>query len=494
MGMQQFRALEGLNAEKPVIEPLESHAQQVDLALLEEADLGGRLANAEVQNTEGALLSLESIKRYLAQEVGTGADLGEQGAKFANIAIEAICDEAGISAGALAFSIEAYRQDPAVSLEGALDVLGEKIKAAWNYIKEQLARFFRYLAEKMDFFRRNTSNLTKRIHELEAKLAKAKQRGCEVGGALRPSKDFSCLLYLQSGFPASGHGIAGAVDDLLQAHARLFTETIAKQLAWLKANHEAASTSVEVINDLSVKRDDFLMLEAEPMNRSIAKRMPLPGNMFYRSRELPGGQAIYTQIQPQDARGILAIDMLANIRVHIAPFDPVSYDAKALKVAEQAQAEMNRWWLSLPPEVRARTPMPHVSSEAAKVSGTGSKVQLQPDMVFNTLSLAEIEERLGELKATQNHLEHWYRVVFGQIWKDKDFDFLAGAVLAKSNDQTPTTGVYLSPAPKYLASLVLAMLNVMQNATESTHAYAFTTCFAMLNYVQASLEQHLAAS
>lgn len=485
MVMKAFFALE---SEAGVGVVCDDQAIQLDLTALQVADAQASQNTDDIQTAAGAVLSLESVAGYLAG--GKCDALTASGVRFANIAIEGFCQDARLEGSNLAFSMELYQSNPTLALEGALDSISGKIGDIWKYIKDKLVAFFRWLAEKMDYFKRNAANMDKKIQQLESMLGRIDKGNTLKPGALKPAQCFVDLIYLDTGFPASGKGIMGEVDALLKAHGKIFSDVIADKIKWIRDNHAAAKADVKVFDSLTADRADFLMLNAKEMNRTIGQLIPESGNTFYRSKELPGGRAIYTEIEPEDKSGVLAIDMLAKIKVHFARFDPVSYDVRALEVAQQTQQELDDWYESLPPEVKEKTFPPYINTEVARIPGTGRRVQIREDMVFDTLSLDNIKKRLQELKDTLAQIREWYDIVFGEIWKDKSFDYLANSIVNDSDKRYFGSGAYVNPAPKYLAGLVIAIINLMSNATENAHVYAFTTSFSMLNYVERSLKQY----
>jgi hypothetical protein len=488
MVIKRFLVMEE-NTEILPITPRDAWGQTQDLSnLLATSDAGVQVSD-ELRTVSGAMLSLEAIACYLTK-ASEASELGQTGLQFANIAIESICLEANLSLSQSAFSLEAYQRSPTMAMEGALDFISAKIADIWKLIKEKLATFFRYLAEKMDFFKRNIGNLKRTVATLESQAGGIDSAAEALQATLYPQQCFADLLYLDTGFPQSGQGIAKAVDEVLLAHGKVFSTVINKHMTWLKDNHGRVSANPKVIEEFSVELDDFLMLDAAPLSRSIRKNIPKEGNVFYRSKELPGGKAIYTEIEPASNTGLAAIEMLANVNVYFDKFDPVSYDLKMLEMAQRAQADVNQWYWSLPVEQRKGQLPPQIDTSSAKLPGTGRSTRLTPGLVFDTLSLTQIKKMLKEVKASAEVIEQWYAEVFGQIWKDKDFDFLANTLLAKRDVKNYGTGLHLDPAPRYLGNLVLALLNVMGNATANTHAYAFTTYFSLLSYVEESLFQY----
>lgn len=490
MRMNRFVAMEEA-ASEAVVDTVDESALEVDVTGLLEVDRAAASESEQLQNAAGAVVSLEAIAGFLASKENAEG-VSRAAAQFANIAIENICADSGLPSERLVFSMESYKQSPVVALEGALDAISGKISDIWAYIKTKLVAFFRLLAEKMDFFKRNVGNLERKLHALNGRAANIAADAPKSTGAIQARWSYHHLIYLEKGFPKHAGGVATDVGTLLTEHSALFSKTIAKYTQWLESNHSAASQDIKCFDSLSVEKEDFLMLKAQPHHRSVGLQFPEPGNMLYRSKELPGGQAIYTEIEPDDKHGLPAIDMLAKVKVFIEAFDPKSYDRRALEVAEQARVDIEQWYASLPADVREKTPPPPSidPEEVATVPGTGRCVTINPDMVFELLTPTLIKERLQEVTQTLKKIKEWYDVVFNQIWKDKDFDRLASSLVQRKDVRAYSEGVYLNQAPKYLGSLALAVMHLMANATENVHAFAFTTCFALLDYVEDSIKRY----
>ena len=449
----------------------------------------------EMRSASQAVQSLESIARYLDTSV-KGDTLDAAGQRFLNLAVESICLQGAVAPGAPALSMEAYAQNPQLALEGAMNRIAEKVKDLYAFIKEKLVAFFKLLAEKMDYYKRNMGNLTRQLKTLEAQLARLDPESRPSIGALKPEWWLINLIYLEKGFPRYAEGISDELSDLLAAHAGLFTKAITKQLAWLKDNHAAVVDNGQVINGLTVKRDDFLIMNSKFIDSATVFDSPEENNVYYRSRELPGGKALYTHIQPYDQHGLLAIGMLASLRVQIGVFDLVSYDQRELQIAEFARLGAPEWYESLPQDLRA-------SFEESQNTGlVGKAAAIDRSMVIEVLPLMEARKRLAEVKRNLANLESWYDAVYGKVWKDKDFDDLAKDLMREKNSPAEETefvydeargyqiAAHAEQGRSYLSSLVVALLGVMGNATEYTHHYAFGVCESMLKYVEQSLRQY----
>lgn len=464
-------------------------SQEESYAKLHSTDAQSTGLCKALQDAAGAAVALEAMAHYLSTSI-KGQELGASGSQFVNIAVESICLEAHVDPGPNVFSLEQYKRDPQLALEGALSEIGQKIKNVWKFIKEKLVAFFKLLAEKMDYFKSNMGKLERQLKSAEGRLAVTDKNSVVKMNVLKPSYWFIDLIYLDKGFPKYAQGISADLDELLSAHSGVFKNIIAKQIDWLKANHVKAASDESVLDSFKVKTSDFLMLEAKPMDRSVREHIPTEGNMFYRSRELPGGKAIFTDIDPHDRAGPMAIDMLSKIRVAIDEYDPVSYDLRTLEIARQAQADLDTWYDALPPETRQEIDIPSVNYDMAKIPGTGRELRISKALIFETLPLEQIALRLEEVKNNLKSIREWYDVVFGEIWKDRDFDYLADNLIEASSTTRFSQGGYVNPGPRHLGNLVLALLKVMANATDNTHTYAFKTCGSLLNYAEESLKQY----
>ncbi len=447
----------------------------------------------EINENVEADVALEAISNYLNESLSNNT-LNNTTLAMANVAIESICSNVNYKSEQLVFSMEAYNADPSGSIKLALEDIKERAAALWTAVKNNITTLAKYIGEKMNFFRRNLSNMKADILQLEKGLGNINKKTVAKSKYLKPQGWFIDLMYSDKGMPDGLKGIGDDVDELLKDHRKMATTCMGKYSKWLTSNYREAQRDPKVFNTLKVSKDEFLLKGAKEFNRSIGFKAPHNENMFYRSKELPGNKAFYTSVKPLDRTGISAIGLLADVSFRIDDYDPQSYKLKMVQLTKIAALATPAWAAALALTLPVAGAVAGVALYGAslgaiisnaKVENTGNTVSIEDDMVFKTLSLDECKRVLNELSRGAKLLQEWYTDVLEKDWTNSGIGDAYSDILGFSRIE-----VYNNSGFRALKRYCMALIHLMSATTVGTHVYAFRTYDAMMNYVYKSLRQY----
>ena len=458
------------------------------------ADENSCIVSEQINSDTDADIALEAITNYLSTTLNNGLH-NEHTLSMANVAIESIYNRVNLKSDKITFSMEDYKKDPQESIRLALQDIKEKAASLWASVKQKITLLARFLGEKMNYFKRNLSNMKADIVRLE-KIFNALDSKAEAKSKfLKPQSWFIDLMYSDKGMPEGLEGVGKAVEQLLREHSKMATSSVSKYTQWLINNYKKAETDSSAFSTLKISPNEFLLTGSNVFDRSIGLKRPIGENMFYRSKELPGNKAFYTQVRPRDKTGISSIGTLSDVGFGIYDFDPQSYKLDRMKIVKIAAAGSIPWALG----IAAITASSVVAAGAglaygvslgaminkAKVEGTGNVIHIDKNMVFKTLSLIEVKKSISDLKSGVISLEKWYVSVFENNWKQTELDKII-------NDVTGLDRVSVNNNSSFraLKRYCMALLNLMSSTTVATHIYAFKTYGSMINYIDKSMHQY----
>ncbi len=465
-----------------------------DFGDLVAADENGSIVSDQINDETDADIALETIANYLTQSLNSGAN-NVHTLSMANVAIESIFNKINIGSDKLAFSMEDYRSNPSESIKVALEDIKEKAAAIWASVKEKITLLAKFLGEKMNYFKRNLSNMRADISRLEKTLNLIDVKTEAKAKFLKPQNWFIDLMYSDKGMPTGLEGVGKAVEELLRDHRKMAMSSIGKYTKWLIANYKQAESDSNVFSSLKVNKDEFLLSGAKEFNRSIGLKRPVGENMFYRGKELPGNKAFYTQVRPKDKVGISSIGTIADVGFGIYSFDPQSYKLKMMTIAKIVAAGSIPWCLGVAAVTTTALTAGALGTaygiglgaliNKAKVEGTGTAIHIDKDMIFKTLTLQEAKKVIADLKNGAKALQDWYTDIFETNWKQAELDRIINDVTGLDRVQVNNNSSF-----RALKRYCMALLNLMNSTTIGTHVYAFKTYGAMINYCDKSLRQY----
>jgi hypothetical protein len=468
-----------------------------DFLQMQEAEADGNESIKSVIEETQASTALEAIASYLGNEIATeGYDIHTL--HMTNVAVESICNKVDFKSTSVAFSLESYKADPKAELTAAMEGIKARASALWASVKDKIATVAKYLGEKLNYFKRNLAKLMARTTRLENMLSKADDSKGPKVVLLKPQSWFIDLMYTDGGMPKGMVGVGKDVESLLKSHTRMATDSFNKYSKWLTTHYKEAETNIRTFDTLRVSKNDFLVFNSTEFNRSIGKRIPHDDNMFYRSPELPGGMAFYTEIRPNDTNGTKGISTLNDADFFIDKFDPQSYKIQRKILAEFSATSSFAWaagsFLTVGTGLGALSAILAVGwgvnafyqNNKAKIESTGKKFTIPKEMRFNTLTLAEAKKSLADVRLGIKALQEWYKAVFEANWTGGEIDKVINGIIGLDRVEVST-----NPSFRALKRYCTALLNLMYSLTSNTHSYAFKTYNSMLNYTERSLRQYV---
>jgi hypothetical protein len=483
-----------INAAGNEIAPVEQDSDFNSLVNAEEA--GIKTANEITEETE-ASTALEAIASFLNASMESHT-FDKVTLSMANVAVESICERVHFNSTKVAFSMETYSADPKKTLDVALEDIRERANAIWDSVKVKIASIARYLGEKMNYFKRNLAKLKARTDRLESEVNKHTSSEEAKSKFLKPDNWFINLMYSDKAMPVGLDGVGKAVESLLTENRKIATGTVDTYTKWLLTN--CKNGSVEDFSTLKVHKDDFLLSGSTAFNRSIEMLKPKGDNMFYRSKELPGNKAFYTEIQPKDKSGAGSIKMLNDVNFFMDNYDPQSYKLRLKKISEIQASSAVTWafataalavigFSTIATGMAAGTLgyglMSYLNNNKSKVENTGHELSIDKDMLFHTLTIAEAKKVISDTRAGIKALQSWYTEVFEKNWKGDELDHIFNNVIGTNRVEVNNSTNFRS-----LKLYCSALMNLMYNVTTNIHMYAFRTYNSMLNYVDKSIRQY----
>lgn len=450
----------------------------------------------EINNETEADVALETIANYLNNSLEEST-FDKHTLNMANVAIESICENVNFKSSKNAFSLETYAINPKAAISAALEDIKERAAALWMSVRNKISELAQYLGEKMNYFKRNLSKMKYNVKLLEQKLSKIESNAEAKAKILKPQNWFIDLMYSDQGIPDGLAGVAGAVEQLLNDHRKIAVTSIEKYTRWLVSNYKEAEVDSKVYSTLKVYKNEFIIPGSTEFNRSIGLKKPLGDCVFYRSKELPGNKAFYTEVKPKDYTGISGIGTISTVNFRIDHYDPQSFKMRMLNLQRISSMSVASWLLStgiyigltgsmsVPVGIAAVGVTLYTLYNSAKVKDTGVRVKIEKDMVFKTLTLTEVRNVISDLKSSIVSLEKWYSDIFENNWKQAELDKIIKNVTGINRVEVNNSSSF-----RALKRYCMALLNLMNSTTVGIHAYAFKTYNSMINYVDKSLRQY----
>ena len=524
-GLEEDVTPEELEAAEAQSTQLVSLGNDPEFQKLEEADDVGKAIQDTIGNTVEASTALEALSDALNASIKAGG-LDKHGMMFANLAVESVRTLHGVENDRLAISVESYRQDPLAALKTAMEDIQIQSQGLWSSIKEKLSTMAASLVAKLRSFKANVIKLEKRVNEVEALISHIGSSDKPSFGALKPHDWFIDLCYHGKAAPKGLVGIGPAVDKLLKETADVLVSSVGKYNGWIKSNHSKALQDTTVFNSLKYKTSDFLILNQKQFTdeRRVGWFKAIEGFSHYRSEELPGGMALFAHLARTDCSGVSAVPALDSIFYTLAQYDPVSYNlmkgalytiggltlgsfvgivvglgfaAPAIYSAVSATSSAAM--------LASATTAGVIASTGAKVGQGvggymgfkkgyekdangklyGNKIKLTKDMLFETLTVAEMKRVISEVKKGIQALKAWETTIFKEIYKDKE---ASGIIDDFMYDAEPGTNNRTSV--RLLKELCFAVFGLTNALSYKSGSYALRTYNSMLNYVQKSSYQY----
>lgn len=418
----------GIEDASDYLVPLKKELSEASLLQsLEEQDASGDALVSGIGEKTEAVAALEAISHALVRESG----MNKLAARFANIAIEELCEGAGLEMDCAALDVVQVEQDQAKAVEAGVAAIGEITEGAMTAVVEDFTSILKSLTEKRDVFNSAMRQMYHRIDEVYEDLSKLK--GMESTPMPREESflggvEFNAISYRGRGVVVRGCTVVSDLQHLLTEHSHLYKSLIKKQLDWINAHKDNILKDESGFNQYS-----FNPVEYRAAGSEVQELSELTAN--YVGPDLPGGVRFHTETTRDVCFGYEAIDALTHSKSYL-----------------QSAVEMEG-------------------------AATGEQA------VVPTLSLAEIEARLAEVKAGLEATRRWCDTGYAKLWKDAFFEEQVLAFLTQKEA--------LNLNQRGLSMVAYAILSLLHNATKDMAQYSLTTLSGLLHYAEVSMTQYV---
>jgi hypothetical protein len=235
----------------------------------------------------------------------------------------------------------------------------------------------------------------------------------------------------------------------------------------------------DAVEEYSLSPKEYILPGMQEFHRSVGFDTPSRDNIFFRSHELPGGRAFYTQVNPSVTNGVEAIRSLEVVDFDLFYWDPKSYEVFKMKLAAAIAIPMTVFLTMVNPVLGVAAIGAASTYIATRgVDNTGAKVEIDPTTIFKCLSIDEAKRVIGEVRQGLVGLKEWGDIVLLDPWKSQDIDQLVINIIDRDDSNSN------------MKAFCNATLSLMNHLSTGVHSYAFKVYNAMLNFAEKSLKQY----
>lgn len=385
------------------------------------------------------VVGLESLERAIGKE--NPHQLSKLTLRLANAAIGTTLERANIDLQSMPFNPNDLDERRQETIDDGLDNLRQQKKTVFESIRQDLAIALSSNIKQKDVLQRLIDELWKRWHVIDDRISRGALASAQKQTAFYVG-DHSALQYLlYSGqIVNNAASVASDFTHFLTEHSHLFKRLIKKQTDWV--NDHKGNVLKDLKGTLSYS---FNPTEYRCTNSVVASAEKLQevdsATVSSMTTQLPGMVSFFTHTCKETVFGNDAVVEFGNSSCELGLYDPEGF-----KTYSNALKDVN-------------------------VSST---------YVVPQLSKEELVARLEETKRAIEALEHWVEVGFTHIWKEACFEHFVLSVLIDESVKTTNQ--------MFLASLALATLKQLINATKDVGGYGYKVIEGLLTYVELNVE------
>ena len=374
-----------------------------------------------------AIISLEAISHQLAKSTAT--TLGTLGAKYANLAIEQICNKANITFEELPLDTKKYETNPSEEISSGVAGLNTAIVAMQDVEKKDLVSLLGVLTSKRDYVNKVIRSIYARLGEIDENLERIKELGGDVGPTEQEIDNPAWLQLACVRYDISTSSLTcSTLKHLLANHSHVYKRLVKKQLDWISDHKENLLTSVNGFKQYSFDPKEYLLSGA-----NVADSGNSNDKSFYYSDPLPG-DATYTVELPST----------------------ITYGYDACDAIKQTNWKLVPTAYGMRPKMRLVAPV---------------------------LSLEDIRARSAEIKSLLEDIRHWSDIVYMKLWKDAIYDCdVIGHLLTEQAQNLNQRG---------LTALASVVIDLLHKADGGIGNYALNTVDVLLKYVEESMSKYI---
>lgn len=469
---------------------LQLHQSNIDFS----GDYNKVLLQRSITNTDAALSNMRSdVDSATALEAMTDfirdKKVDKTTAVLFNVATEGYGNLSSLNGSKPAFGIESIDDNGYLS-EQEKQVAMENIVNSTVAVMDKLSRGLQNtmlsMGDLVHSFDRNISSIRKRISQLEQILSDIENKDDLAYNYVKPEKQFIHLLYTKTGFSTGALPVIKDINWLFKAHADMVDNTVSNYKEWFHSNRRDMDDPHN-FDSLEFNPKDFVVQGSTAFNKSVGDKTPSGDNMFYRTKELPGGLSFYAEVAKQKTTGKDAVDSLMDVEYFLSYYEPDSFRMTEKQLYTLAGMTVLAWasiMLANPLPMALTGVVTNAASDMSKVSDI-KKVRINEDTLFPTMTKDELSHLLVELKESLSTLEKWNVVVYKTLWKDQSLKNITDEV----SQYLKTEGVQKSNV-RYYRNYAVALISLMSKSYTKLHSYGFDVINATLSYAEKSARQY----
>ena len=215
------------------------------------------------ENTE-AVIGLEAIAHQL--EKSTSATLGSLGARYANIAVEQICDKVNIALEEMPLDIKAYETNSGAAVASGVQSLQETIGSIQQTEQNDLVSLLTVLTSKRDIINKSIRSIYARLGEINENLERIAQLGGDVGPSEQEVSGDTWMRGVCINWNvASTITACSDLKHFLANHSHVYKRLVKKQLDWITDHKDNLLASVNGFNQYSFDPKEYTVVSGNAL-------------------------------------------------------------------------------------------------------------------------------------------------------------------------------------------------------------------------------------
>lgn len=366
------------------------------------------------------------------------------------------------------------------NLVAAQEALSDRAAELLDVVKDRLVKAADHIKEQFGMVKRSIDKIEDALKDAEAEIA-AIEKDTSRFGAVKAEPWCAHLCSIEDGFDEGLKVLPARVTSVLESHAKLAGQASAQFVDWLVQNRD--NETMAVFNSLSFDPKGFLLSEQKRFDQTVGVKEPSRGQVFFRSQDLGGGKALYTETVPAKVTGLDALKALSSIRFFLSPYSPKGFQNINLKVTALVGLPTTVWLSCVAPPLGAAAGWGLMEwLRSHQVEGSGKEVTIDPDYLFKCLTPEEMREVISQVRKGISALRDWNEAVIQKPWKNAHFDDLVKRIYEREGDERPNE--------KYIRTYIGAVVDLMIHFDCGIVEHARDTYLASLKFVIKSAKQY----
>lgn len=430
-----------------------------------------------------SVVSLERMRDFISSR-----DVDRTAAILFNIASEGYGNYDQINDPKVAFALESIsegycsQKDKEVAIENiAYNIAGAVVKLSNAFNSSMMV-----IGDLFHSFDRNVKRLKSRVAQLQTLHSDIAHDSQPVYNYVKPENNFTHLMYTDSGFSKGLSPVLHDVRWLFSQHSEKLLSTIDGYKNWYRSNKDNLD-DISAFSDLRYDPQDFIFEGCKLFSSSVGNKTPSKGSVFFRTRELPGGQSQYIELPNLKLRGVDSIDSISKVRYFIDYWQPNSF--KMLEKSVYGAAALGAMvWAS----VMMANPLPLVFSgfvhstisEKTKTQDL-KKVRINESTVFTVLDKDSIGAAIEDIKNAIDAMEDWHQSIVRHTWRDQDIKAILNDFSKVIKEEGFKSGNF-----NHYRNFIAAIISITSRSYAPLHRYGYDTVNSSIGYVDKCIRQY----